>query len=241
MITTLKKAYQKESFNPSLLSLCINPLFFVRRGLYRGVKANATYMHGRMLDFGCGSKPYKSLFHVQEYVGLDIEKSGHNHANEPIDVFYDGSTIPFEDAYFDTAFSSEVFEHVANLDEILDELYRVMKPGGVLLLTLPFLWEEHETPYDFSRYTSFGGRRMLESKGFQILKLEKSTTYVETVFQLWTVYISQYLLPTNPYIKLLLMPFAIAPVNLLGLLLSTLLPNPQSLYHSNIIVAQKIP
>jgi len=56
-------------------------------------------MNGIMLDFGCGSKPYKELFSVDKYIGLDIEKSGHNHKEEPIDFYYDGKTIPFKNEY----------------------------------------------------------------------------------------------------------------------------------------------
>ena len=63
-----------------------------------------------MLDFGCGSKPYKNLFKVKEYVGLDTEESGHNHRNEEIDVLYNGKQIPFVDNSFDSLFSSQVFK-----------------------------------------------------------------------------------------------------------------------------------
>jgi hypothetical protein len=68
---------------------------------------------GKLLDFGCVSKTYKKYFsHTDAYIGLDIEQSGHLHTNEQIDVFYDGKKIPFEENYFDSVFSSEVFEHV---------------------------------------------------------------------------------------------------------------------------------
>ena len=53
------------------------------------------------MDFGCGSKPYKSLFNVEEYLGVDYYNEGHPHENEQIDVFYDGKNLPFPDNYFD--------------------------------------------------------------------------------------------------------------------------------------------
>lgn len=74
----LKKIY----FESSILSILLNPAYFVRKGLWIGIKENSHYLHGKMLDFGCGSKPYKKLFNVTEYIGLDIEVSGHQHTNE---------------------------------------------------------------------------------------------------------------------------------------------------------------
>jgi ubiquinone/menaquinone biosynthesis C-methylase UbiE len=75
--------------------------------------------------------------------------------NEQIDVFYDGRKIPFEDEYFDAVFSTEVFEHIFNLEEILKEINRVMKVSGKILITCPFAICEHEVPNDFARYSSY--------------------------------------------------------------------------------------
>lgn len=240
MIAKLKEIYRKESFHPTLLSIFINPFFFIRRGLSRSIKSNAKHMSGIMLDFGCGRKPYKDLFKVKEYVGLDIEESGHDHTNSEIDVFYDGKTIPFPDNYFDAVFSSESLEHIFNLDEILGEIHRVMKPSASLLITLPFVWDEHEMPYDFARYTSFGIRNILERNGFSIIKIEKTTNYVETVFQMWNAYISQHLFPSNRYMRLLLTLLFVAPITMLGILLSKIMPDNKNFYHNNIVIAEKI-
>lgn len=53
------------------------------------------------MDVGCGSKPYRELFDVDEYIGIDIEVSGHNHSSSNIDKFYDGKVIPFENNALD--------------------------------------------------------------------------------------------------------------------------------------------
>src|SRR6187399_2237511 len=98
--------------------------YLVRNRLLKGLSEFIPSMKGTMLDFGCGSKPYLPLFKVDKYIGLDFDSQGHDHANEQIDVFYDGITIPFPDEYFDTVFSSEVFEHVFNLEGILPEIHR---------------------------------------------------------------------------------------------------------------------
>lgn len=230
----LKKIY----FESSILSILLNPAYFVRKGLWIGIKENSHYMHGKMLDFGCGSKPYKKLFNVAEYIGLDIEVSGHQHTNEEIDVFYNGKTLPFSDCCFDSFFSSQVFEHVENLDDILNEIHRVLKKDSYLLITAPLVWGEHEIPYDFGRFTSYGMKHLLENHGFNVAKLCKSTNYVEAVFQMWAIYISS-ILPRNKYLHLLCSLFFIAPSNLLGYILSRILPKKYDFYNDNIVVAQK--
>jgi len=239
MIEKLKKIYLSEMFNPKLLGLFSNPFYIIRRGLYKSIKKHSLKLDGKLLDFGCGSKPYRKLFEVSQYVGLDIEESGHDNSNEDIDVNYDGKTIPFEDNYFDSVFTSEVFEHIFNLDEILTELNRVCKIDAKLLITIPFVWDEHEIPYDFARYTSFGIKHLLERHGFEIIELEKTTTYVQTVFQMWNAYVFQHVLKSG-IIAVLFTPILITPVTIIGQILSFVLPKNENYYHNNVVLAKKI-
>ena len=192
LILSLKSIFWKNYFNPRFTGLVSNPFYFSRGALYRNIRSNSKLMKGVMLDFGCGSKPYKELFIVDKYVGLDFDGDGHDHKNEDIDFFYDGQKFPFENSSFDSFFSSQVFEHVANLENILKEIFRVLKPGANLLINVPFVWDEHEIPFDFKRYTSFGIKQTLNEAGFKILDLKKTSNYVNTIFQLWNAYIFQY-------------------------------------------------
>lgn len=239
MIAKLKELYNKSLFQPTFFGLLFNPFFIIRRGLYKGVSQFSGHMHGKLLDFGCGSKPYKTLFTVSEYVGTDVEVSGHDHRNEEIDVYYDGKTLPFADESFDSIFSSEVFEHVFNLSQILDELYRVLKPGGNVLITVPFVWDEHEIPYDFARYTSFGLKHILQEKGFVILQEKKTTGYVSTICQMWAAYVYQHIFPRQKGIRIALTPLFITPITVCGLFLSAILPKNANFFHNNVMVAQK--
>lgn len=196
------------------------------------------------MDFGCGSKPYESLFlNASSYIGVDIEVSGHSHLNEKIDVFYDGKTVPFPDNNFDNVFCSEVMEHVFNPDESLREINRVLKPGGKLLLTCPFVWAEHEAPYDYARYSSFGIKHLLERNGFKVLQQKKEGHFTEVVIQQIIFYIFC-LLPKKPaLLYYLLHQIFILPFIIMGLLLN-LLPGStlkrKELYHSNIVLAIKV-
>ena len=239
LLENLFALYSKEMFRPSWLGIFINPFFIIRRGLHKGVRDLASACNGRLLDFGCGHKPYESVFNVSEYIGIDIEQSGHSHRKSKVDIFYDGKQIPFPDAHFDTVFASEVFEHVFNFDEIFPEILRVLKPGGRLLITVPFVWEEHEVPYDFARYTSYGLNYLMTTSGLEILGSRKTTNYIETLAQMLNAYILQNLCPRNTVFRLLLTPLIFPPVTILGLILGRLLPDNKLFYHNNVMLLQK--
>ena len=238
--TRIKMFYRKIIFGDSFLGVFINPFYISRRALLRGIRKYSVKMSkGRLLDVGCGSKPYKKLFSVDEYIGLDIDQTGHDHGSSDIDVFYDGSIIPFDDNYFDHVFSSEVFEHVFNLDKLLLEINRVTKSGGSLLITLPFCWDEHEEPYDFARYSSFGIHSLLERHGYDIIYSHKTTSYISTIFQMLAAYISQCQLPENRYVRVALTPFFVSPFIICGLTLEKILPDNKKFYLNNVVFCVK--
>src|ERR1700722_16833466 len=225
-------------FDPSIT----NPGYLARNRLLKGISRHAQGMSGKLLDFGCGSKPYRALFNVDEYIGLDFENPGHPHLNEQIDVFYDGKHIPFGDGVFDCIFSSEVFEHVFNLPSVLKEISRVLKPGGLILVTCPFAICEHEIPNDFARYSSYGLRHLMSEHGFETVIQEKTGNSVETVFQLWIMYIHQHINPAFRKIPVVRSAFRFVTytgLNLMALGLSKILPDRRDLYLNNIIVCKK--
>jgi SAM-dependent methyltransferase len=188
----LRRLIDSTSYNSSLLGILLNPLFLIRSGLKNKISRYSSRVQGRVLDFGCGSKPYEGLFtSCQEYVGVDIEKSGHNHADSKVDYYWDGITLPFEDACFDTCVSFEVFEHVFEPQIALAEIRRVLRPGGLLLITTPFAYGEHEIPYDFARYTSYGLRHIVAKAGFVVEAVEKIGDEHLAVGQILIDYVSQ--------------------------------------------------
>lgn len=176
------------------------------------------------------------------YIGLDIEVSGHSHINENIDVFYDGKTIPFNDNYFDNVFCSEVMEHVFKPDESLQEICRVLKSLGKLLLTCPFVWPEHEIPFDYARYSSFGIIHLLKKNGFEIALQVKTGHFVEVILQQIIFYIFV-LLPKKPGILyFILHQVFILPLIVLGIFLNAILfwkLRRKELFHNNVILARK--
>jgi SAM-dependent methyltransferase len=232
-----------KNFRPSITSA----FYLIRNALYKKIQHLAPELDGKLLDFGCGSKPYESLFtNVSQYIGLDYESEGHSHANEKIDVMYNGKTIPFPDEHFDSAFSSEVFEHVFNLDEIIPEIKRVMKKKGKILITCPFVWNEHEVPIDYARYTQFALKHLFEKNGFEILVQDKSGDFTMAVYQMKMVYFNEHFIPAIPLLgKLKVFRTNIPPIinpilNLWFSFWHCVLPKRKSLYLNNILLAKKL-
>ncbi len=89
---------RQEAFLPTpVLGVLLNPAYITRSALHRAIAAIAPSIKGSILDFGCGSKPYDSLFtSAKEYIGIDIETSGHDHdtLQSKVDIYYDGKHIP---------------------------------------------------------------------------------------------------------------------------------------------------
>ncbi len=235
----LRQSYLDCLFSANPLSIVINPFYIIRRGLHNAIIQNRHYLSGALLDFGCGRKPYQKHLSTQKYIGIDLLISAHDHSDEQIDVYYDGCSLPFQNCSFDSVFSSEVFEHVFDIDSTLDELHRILKPSGFMLVTAPFGWEEHEEPNDFARYTSYGLRHILKKHGFEIIVFHKANNYIETLFQMWNAYIWRHVFPQIGLIKLLLSPFFIFPVTLLGIACSRIFPQSKTLYCSNVAIVRK--
>jgi SAM-dependent methyltransferase len=227
------------AFNPGIT----HPLFLIRSNLHRAISDLAPSLKGRMMDFGCGLKPYRSMLDVDEYIGVDYQAEGETYEQSAVDVFYDGRSLPFPDGHFDSIFSSEVFEHIFNLSEILPELHRVLKPGGKILITCPFAFGEHEIPSDFARYTSFAMQHMLTSQGFRILEQRKTGGNVEVLTQLRIVYWNLHILSglkDIPVVRSVARILFFGLNNLWALALSRILPFRQDLYLNNVVLAERI-
>ncbi len=234
------KIYKHQLFFPNILSLFINPFLIIRWCLVQKVRKFAPLLHGTILDFGCGPKPYKSLFiNATQYIGVDYENEAHSHIKEDVDVYYDGKTLPFEPQQFDNIFSSEVFEHVFNYHQILPEINRVLKPNGYFLLTVPFSWEEHEIPYDNCRFTTYGIKYLIELYDFEIIKIEKTGHFFAVISQYFISYIRELVFVKNKYLNLLLNFIFIFPFTLVLLLISLIVPRKKSLYFNTIVLARK--
>jgi SAM-dependent methyltransferase len=137
----------------------------------------------RVLDIGAGDGPYRELFDRAEYVTVDWANSPHENASAT-DVVASADSLPIEDASFDAALLTQVLEHVPAPVDVLREAHRVLRAGGALLVTVPFVWEEHEKPFDFQRLSSSGVAHALEAAGFAEISVRPRNDYFTTLAQL---------------------------------------------------------
>jgi SAM-dependent methyltransferase len=240
-MSKIKNYLLQQLFRPGLIGFFINPFFLGRSVMFLKVKKLSSFISGKTLDVGSGSKPYISLFkNVTSYVGMDIEQSGHKHQYEYIDVFYDGTNFPFEENHFDSLVFFEVLEHVFNPEVFIGQISKVVKPGGHCLVTIPFIWGEHEQPYDFARYSSFGLKHLFNTHGFEIIEHRKYLADFRLIFLLINSYCYTIFKKYIPgyFAWLLIIPCTIIN-NFLGLI-SYILPSNKDLYFGNIYVLKNI-
>lgn len=136
---------------------------------------------GRVIDLGCGTAPYKAdiLRSADEYVGVDWGNSLHDGSN--IDIIADlTKVLPFSDNDADTVVSFQVLEHLPEPEFFLSECYRILRDGGQIFLTVPFMWHVHEQPYDYFRYTRYGLRYLLEKNNFTDVAVKENTGFWQT-------------------------------------------------------------
>lgn len=239
LIRSLNQYYQSQQVNPGFIGLFINPFYHARGGLYQAIAGLAPVFQGCLLDVGCGRKPYCDLFSVNQYVGLEIDTID-NRTNKLADFFYDGEIFPFTDQSFDGVVCNQVLEHIFTPDGFLSEIRRVLKPGGKLLLTVPFVWDEHEQPWDYARYSSFGLKSLLEKNGFEVAVQEKTNADVRVLCQLVNAYLYKIFWTRRPLLNLLVCTALMAPISILGFLLYRLLPNNPDLYLDQVVLAEKV-
>lgn len=147
-------------------------LYLHLRSLFADLESASAHARGRLLDIGCGNKPYEKMFagRVEEHLGCDVAQSDAH----SVDVICPATEIPFPDASFDTVLCTQVIEHVEDHRALLSEAYRLLRPGGVLILSGPMYWPLHEEPYDFFRFTEHGLRYLLTRAGFAEIKIKNN-------------------------------------------------------------------
>ena len=124
-------------------------------------------LNGALIDVGCGAQPYRQYFtHVEHYTACDIDaKRG------PVDIVSPAHDIPAGDNTFDCILCTEVLEHVPHPSRVWMEFYRLLRPGGRVLITTPMYWPSHEQPYDFHRFPAHGLLLYAQEARFSVSRL----------------------------------------------------------------------
>ncbi len=127
------------------------------------------YAVGDVLDIGCGNKPYQYLFthNITSYSGCDNHQSPMGN----VDFICEANQIPKPSESYNTIFSTQLIEHVADHSSVLAEAYRLLKPDSYLILSCPLYWPLHGEPHDYFRFTSHGLRFLLSNAGFKTIEI----------------------------------------------------------------------
>ena len=131
--------------------------YVIRKSLFDAVIELKPKLHGIVVDFACGVMPYKEYLQsnsVEKYIGIDLEPTKYHNQVKP-DYYWDGKKIPLDDATVNFVIATEFLEHYFDTNHILNEIIRVLKPGGTFFFTVPSVWPLHEAPYDYHRFTPF--------------------------------------------------------------------------------------
>jgi SAM-dependent methyltransferase len=137
-------------------------------------------LSGRVLDYGCGGSPYFELLpQLRPYVRADIG------SGPGIDiVISDDGSVAQPDGSFDVVLSTQVLEHIPEPGRYIAESFRLLRPGGTLVLTTHGMAPEHGCPHDYGRWTPTGLARLASSGGFEIEESVKLTAGLRGVVQL---------------------------------------------------------
>lgn len=125
----------------------------------------------RVLDAGAGEGQYSAHFRRQRYTGVDlgIGDAGWNY--QGLDALADLCALPFASGTFDAALNIVTLEHLRQPGRAIQEMARVLKPGGALLLVAPLEWEVHQAPHDYYRYTRHGLDYLLREAGLEVQEM----------------------------------------------------------------------
>lgn len=177
-----------------VFSLAEMEKYFAKYSIHRELMRVLPHLQGRLLDVGCGEMPYRATIiaqsDVQEYLGLDLP-AGKYFDRAPPDLTWDGKTIPSPDGWFDCAICLEVLEHTHNPRIVLEEIYRVLKPGGVAVWSVPFLWPLHDVPHDHYRFTPFFFEEALSTVGYEHVSIRSLGGWDASLAQMFALWIDR--------------------------------------------------
>lgn len=128
---------------------------------------------GHLADFGCGKVPFYGIYADQVDVVTCIDWPNSAHESSHIDVEADlNQSISVDDSSFDTIFCSSVLEHIWDHQTMWREMTRTLKPGGKMIMGVPFIYGLHEVPHDYFRWTRYAFEKACEENRLEVIELE---------------------------------------------------------------------
>ncbi len=205
-------AYPQEVFQPiAVKSPTAHPFLFRLRCLVdlqlgtivKSLRPALAQVTGSVLDVGAGQSPWRAwLPATTSYQGIDVayaNEFGMN-SNRADIIYYDGRRMPFGDATFDCVLCIEVLEHSEDPQLLITEIARVVRPGGTLLLTVPWSARRHHLPHDFHRFTRERLQALLIQGGFGSVEIRERGNDIGAIANKLTVLTIRLLRPRSLHI-----------------------------------------
>ena len=176
----------------------------------RGLRKYIPYYKGVVYDLGCGQQPHRQflLQFAETYIGVDwkTEDEGASpdvvaNLNEPLGI---------SNQVADTVISFSVMEHLCEPQIMLNEAFRILKPGGAMVLQVPWQWWIHEAPHDYFRYSPYGLRYMFGKAGFDDVRIEAQCGFFTTWIVKFNYFTNRAITGPKPirrFLKMFLLPF----------------------------------
>lgn len=216
-------------------------LYTVRRSILAALTHTLPLFRGTVVDMGAGCAPYRTLFldapAVTRYLTADMPQGAYGpdtlqDTPPPWDMAWDGRTLPMQPGKAGAVVLTEVLEHCPDPARVLAEAHRILTPGGLIFLTVPFLWPLHDVPCDAYRYTPWTLERLLQSTGFADVQVRPLGGFDAAMAQMLGLYIRRRSRQSG-YLRFLrpLLSFAAAPV----VRLLTALDKPPSHFHEGLM------
>jgi SAM-dependent methyltransferase len=142
------------------------------------------YASGILLDCGCGDVPYYGIYKnlIDDSYCIDWEYSPQDQIH--VDKFVNLNEPLIINKTFDTIILSDVLEHIAEPQQLINELYLLLNPNGKIIIMVPFMYRLHEEPNDYYRYTEHALKYMLNKASFKLLEIESYGGIVDVIFDL---------------------------------------------------------
>lgn len=143
-------------------------MWIANRNIVRALERARPHARGVLLDIGCGARPFEAVFAgcVTRYLGTDLPASQYLGGRRP-DAYARAEAQPVRGGSVDTVLGLSMLTYLPEPGRMLDEAWRVLRPGGVLILEFTQSAPLHDEPHDYFRFTRYGAAWLLERAGFE--------------------------------------------------------------------------
>lgn len=188
-----------------------NAFYLNWRHLSGSMRLAVPYVGGRCVDVGAGTAPYQKLVspYTSEYIVADYADTRKSMfaREEGVFVEADAMNLPFESATMDTVLLTQVLEHVADPKKALGEARRILREEGVLIISVPFIYQAHAEPYDFWRFSEYGLRHLIAEEGFEIAEFHYQGYIGTALVSIWNGFLWQAASRYKPLRNTVFLPF----------------------------------